>query len=161
MKERPPAEVQSGVLSIPIRRVRGELDDDLPLPQYMSERAAGMDLVAAVDGDVTIQPQEVALISTGLAVAIPEGFEGQIRPRSGLAISHGLAVINSPGTIDSDYRGEIRVALINLGKDACTIHRGDRIAQMIISRVYRARWNLKEVLDQTERNEGGFGHTGR
>jgi len=161
MKERPPAEVQSGVLSIPIRRVRGELDDDLPLPQYMSERAAGMDLVAAVDGDVTIQPQEVALISTGLAVAIPEGFEGQIRPRSGLSISHGLAVINSPGTIDSDYRGEIRVALINLGKDACTIHRGDRIAQMIISRVYRARWNLKEVLDQTERNEGGFGHTGR
>jgi dUTP pyrophosphatase len=148
-------------LYIPIRRVRGELDEDLPLPQYMSERAAGMDLVAALEGDVTIQPQEAELIPTGLAVAIPEGFEGQIRPRSGLAISHRLAVINSPGTIDSDYRGEIKVALINLGKNACTIHRGDRIAQMIISRVYRAQWDLREVLDETERNEGGFGHTGR
>jgi dUTP pyrophosphatase len=160
-KEEPRAEVQSGVLSIPIRRVRGEVDGDLPLPQYMSERAAGMDLVAALDGDLTIQPQEAALIPTGLAVAIPEGFEGQIRPRSGLAISHGLAVINSPGTIDSDYRGEIRVALINLGKDRFTVRRGDRIAQMIIGRVFRARWDLRDALDETERNEGGFGHTGR
>ena len=149
------------ILQIPIRRVRGEVDQDLPLPQYMSERAAGMDLVAAVDEDETIQPQEVALIPTGLAVAVPEGFEGQIRARSGLAITHGLAVINAPGTIDSDYRGEIRVALINLGKSPFTIRRGERIAQMIISRVYRAQWDLREDLDETARNEGGFGHTGR
>jgi dUTP pyrophosphatase len=148
-------------LSIPIRRVRGEVDKDLPLPLYMSERAAGMDLVAALDEDITIQPQEAALVPTGLAVAIPEGFEGQVRARSGLAISHGIAVINAPGTIDSDYRGEIKVALINLGKKPYTIGRGERVAQMIISRVYRAQWDLKETLDETERNEGGFGHTGR
>jgi dUTP pyrophosphatase len=152
---------QNGLLSIPVRRVRGELDADLPLPQYMSDRAAGMDLFAAVDADVTIQPQEAALVPTGLAVAIPEGFEGQIRARSGLAIRYGLAVINAPGTIDSDYRGEIKVALINLGKKPFTIHRGDRIGQMIISRVYRAKWDLREDLDETDRNEGGFGHTGR
>jgi dUTP pyrophosphatase len=127
----------------------------------MSDGAAGMDLFAAVDGDLTIQPQEAVLIPTGLAVAIPEGFEGQVRARSGLAVAHGLAVINAPGTIDSDYRGEIKVALINLGKNPFTIRRGDRIAQMIINRVYRVRWELKESLETTERNEGGFGHTGR
>ncbi|MGD8687963.1 MAG: dUTP diphosphatase, partial [Syntrophobacterales bacterium] len=148
---------QNGLLSIPIRRVRGELDADLPLPQYMSDRAAGMDLFAAVDAEVTIQPQEAALVPTGLAVAIPEGFEGQIRARSGLAIRYGLAVINAPGTIDSDYRGEIKVALINLGKKPFSIHRGDRIGQMIISRVYRAQWDLREDLNETDRNEGGFG----
>ena len=154
-------DAQKGLLSIPIRRVRGEVDADLPLPQYMSDRAAGMDLFAAVDADLTIQPQEAALVPTGLAVAIPAGYEGQIRARSGLAIKHGLAVINAPGTIDSDYRGEIKVALINLGKKPFTIHRGDRIGQMIISRVYRAQWDLREDLDETDRNEGGFGHTGR
>jgi dUTP pyrophosphatase len=127
----------------------------------MSDGAAGMDLFAAVDGDLTIQPQEAVLIPTGLAVAIPEGFEGQVRARSGLAVAHGLAVINAPGTIDSDYRGEIKVALINLGKNPFTIRRGDRIAQMIINRVYRVQWELKESLETTERNEGGFGHTGR
>ncbi|NIQ90900.1 MAG: dUTP diphosphatase [Deltaproteobacteria bacterium] len=152
---------QNGLLSIPIRRVRGEVDADLPLPQYMSDRAAGMDLFAAVDADLTIQPQEAALVPTGLAVAIPAGYEGQIRARSGLAIKHGLAVINAPGTIDSDYRGEIKVALINLGKKPFAIHRGDRIGQMIISRVYRAQWDLRKDLDETDRNEGGFGHTGR
>jgi len=157
----PSADPQSGLLSISIRRVRGEIDADLPLPQYMSDRAAGMDLFAAIDGDVTIQPQEAALVPTGFAVAIPAGFEGQIRARSGLAINYGLAVINAPGTIDSDYRGEIKVALINLGKKPFTIHRGDRIGQMIISRVYRAQWDLREDLDETDRNEGGFGHTGR
>ncbi len=160
-QEKHPAQPPRGLLSIPIRRVRGELDADLPLPQYMSDRAAGMDLFAAIDGDLAIQPQEVALVPTGLAVAIPAGFEGQIRARSGLAIHHGLAVINAPGTIDSDYRGEIMVALINLGKKFFTIHRGDRIGQMIISQVYRAQWDLREDLDETDRNEGGFGHTGR
>ncbi len=159
--ENPVTQVIDGILSIRIRRVRGKTDEDLPLPEYMSERAAGMDLVAALDEEVIIQPQEAALVPTGLAVAIPEGFEGQIRARSGLAISHGLAVINAPGTIDSDYRGEIKVALINLGKKPFTIHRGDRIAQMIISRVYRVQWDLREDLDETGRNQGGFGHTGR
>ena len=157
----PNTDPTSNLLSIPIRRVRGETDADLPLPQYMSDRAAGMDLFAAVESDLTIQSQEAALVPTGLAVAIPEGFEGQVRARSGLAIQHGLAVINAPGTIDSDYRGEIKVALINLGKKPFTIRRGDRIGQMIISRVYRAQWDLKEDLDETDRNEGGFGHTGR
>jgi dUTP pyrophosphatase len=148
-------------LSIPISRLRGDADQDLPLPKYMSDGAAGMDLFAAVDEDLTIQPHEAVLVPTGLAVAIPEGFEGQVRARSGLAVAHGLAVINAPGTIDSDYRGEIKVALINLGKNPFTIHRGDRIAQMIINRVCRVRWDLKESLEATERNEGGFGHTGR
>ena len=120
-----------------------------------------MDLFAALDEDLTIQPQEAALVPTGLAVAIPEGFEGQIRARSGLAITHGLAVINAPGTIDSDYRGEIKVALINFGQKQFTIKRGDRIAQMIISRVYRAQWDLRDKLEGTDRSEGGFGHTGR
>jgi len=108
-----------------------------------------MDLCAAVDEDITMQPHEAALVPTGLAVAIPQGFEGQVRARSGLAIAHGLAVINAPGTIDSDYRGEIKVALINFGKEAFTIRRGDRIAQLIINRVYRVQWDLRENLDET------------
>lgn len=157
----PRTKTPNQILTIPIRRLRGDADQDLPLPQHMSNGAAGMDLFAAVDEDLTIQPQESALVPTGLAVAIPEGFEGQIRARSGLAITHGLAVINAPGTIDSDYRGEIKVGLINLGKMPFTIHRGDRIAQMIINRVYRVQWDLREDLDETGRNEGGFGHTGR
>jgi dUTP pyrophosphatase len=157
----PRVEIRNQTLSVPICRLRGEVDEDLPLPQYMSDGAAGMDLFAAVDEDLTVQPQEAVLVPTGLAVAIPEGFEGQIRARSGLAVAHGLAVINAPGTIDSDYRGEIKVALINLGKKPFTIYRGDRIAQMIINRVYRVQWDLKESLAATERNEGGFGHTGR
>ena len=156
-----PTQLRDKILSIPIRRMRGEVDKDLPLPKYMSPRAAGMDLFAALDEELIIRPQEIALIPTGLAVAIPEGFEGQIRARSGLAIAHGLAVINAPGTIDSDYRGEIKVALINLGKEPFTIGRGDRIAQMIVSKVQRIRWDPREDLDETERNEGGFGHTGR
>jgi dUTP pyrophosphatase len=160
-KRKQPKKAELDQLSIPISRLRGEVDEDLPLPRYMSDGAAGMDLFAAVDEDLTVQPQEAVLVPTGLAVAIPEGFEGQIRARSGLAVAHGLAVINAPGTIDSDYRGEIKVALINLGKKPFSIHRGDRIAQMIINRVYRVQWDLKESLAATERNEGGFGHTGR
>jgi dUTP pyrophosphatase len=120
-----------------------------------------MDLHAAVDSDLTFAPQEIALVPTGIAVAIPPGFEGQVRARSGLACTHGLLVVNAPGTIDSDYRGEIKVGLINLGKRSFTIHRGDRIAQLIITRVYRIEWNLRRELDDTARNEGGFGHTGR
>jgi dUTP pyrophosphatase len=146
---------------IPVRRVRGEKDNDLPLPRYMSPHAAGMDLHAAVDADLTLSPQEIALVPTGIAVAIPPGFEGQVRARSGLACTHGLAVINAPGTVDSDYRGEIKIGLINLGKSPFVIHRGDRIAQLIITRVYRIDWDLRRELDDTTRNEGGFGHTGR
>ena len=160
-KEKQLGKTELDLLSIPISRLREDADQDLPLPQYMSDGAAGMELFAAVEEDLTIEPQESALVPTGLAVAIPEGFEGQIRARSGLAIHHGLAVINAPGTIDSDYRGEIKVGLINLGKTPFTIRRGDRIAQMIINRVYRVRWDLKESLEETERNEGGFGYTGR
>jgi dUTP pyrophosphatase len=156
-----PKKVEPDLLSIPISRLRGDADQDLPLPTYMSDGAAGMDLFAAVDEDLTIKPQEAVLVPTGLAVAIPEGFEGQVRARSGLAVAHGLAVINAPGTIDSDYRGEIKVALINLSKKPFTIHRGDRVAQMIINRVYRVQWQLKDSLEATKRNEGGFGHTGR
>ena len=160
-KRKQPKKAEFDLLSIPISRLRGGVDQDLPLPRYMSDGAAGMDIFAAVDGDLTIQPQEFVLVPSGLAVAIPEGFEGQIRARSGLAVAHGLAVINAPGTIDSDYRGEIKVALINLRKKPFTIRRGDRIAQMIINRVYRVHWDLREHLDATERDEGGFGHTGR
>ncbi|MEJ2365288.1 MAG: dUTP diphosphatase [Deltaproteobacteria bacterium] len=160
-KRKQPKKAEFDLLSIPISRLRGDRDQDLPLPRYMSDGAAGMDLFAAVDEELTVQPQEAVLVPTGLAVAVPEGFEGQIRARSGLAVAHGLAVINAPGTIDSDYRGEIKVALINLGKKPFTIRRGDRIAQMIINRVYRVQWDLKEHLAATERNEGGFGHTGR
>jgi dUTP pyrophosphatase len=148
-------------LVIPITRVRGDSDDDLPLPRYMSSRAAGMDIHASVAEDLTLAPQEIALVPTGIAVAIPPGFEGQVRARSGLACTHGLAVINAPGTIDSDYRGEIKVGLINLGKQSFTIRRGDRIAQLIITRVYRIEWELRGDLDDTSRNDGGFGHTGR
>lgn len=156
-----PAQIPRGPMVIPICRVRGEMDSDLPLPRYMSPHAAGMDLHAAVDSDLTLAPQEIALVPTGIAVAIPPGFEGQVRARSGLACTHGLAVVNAPGTIDSDYRGEIKVGLINLGKSLFIIHRGDRIAQLIITRVYRIDWDLRRELDDTARNEGGFGHTGR
>jgi dUTP pyrophosphatase len=120
-----------------------------------------MDLHAALESSLTVEPQEIALVPTGVAVALPAGFEGQIRARSGLACTHGIAVINAPGTVDSDFRGEIEVGLINLGKQPFTINRGDRIAQIIITRVYRADWDLREELDETERREGGFGHTGR
>jgi dUTP pyrophosphatase len=157
----PLSPTQVAAVPIPVRRVRGEADRDLPLPQYMSPGAVGVDLLAALDRELTLEPQEIALVPTGIAVAIPEGFEGQIRARSGLACTHGLAVINAPGTIDSDYRGEIKVGLINLGSKPFTIRRGDRVGQMIISRVYRIQWEVRETLDETERNEGGFGHTGR
>ena len=126
----------------------------------MTPQAAGMDICAAVTEERLLHPKEIALIPTGFAMAIPDGFEAQIRPRSGLAVKHGIGLINSPGTIDSDYRGEVMIALINLGKASYTFHRGDRIAQMIIKRVYQARLKVVEQLTETERNTGGFGHTG-
>ncbi len=142
-------------------RLRPESDEDIPLPRYMTPKAAGMDICAAVEKDLVLEKGVVALIPTGFAVAIPEGFEIQIRPRSGLAVNHGIGIINSPGTIDADYRGEVKIAVINLGGKQYTIKRGDRIAQMVIKRVYQARLKLVEQLDETDRNSGGFGHTGR
>jgi dUTP pyrophosphatase len=145
---------------ITIKRLHPERDHDLPLPQYMTSQAAGMDLRAAVDLERKIEPGDITLVPTGLAIAIPEGFEAQIRPRSGLAIRHGISIINSPGTIDADYRGEIQIAIINLGKKPFIISRGHRIAQMTIQRVYQARITVAEELPPTDRGAGGFGHTG-
>jgi dUTP pyrophosphatase len=147
-------------LHIAFLRLRPERDEDIPLPRYMTPRAAGMDIAAAVEAPRTLAPGQIELIPTGLAMALPDGFEAQIRPRSGLAVRHGVTVVNAPGTIDSDYRGEVRVALINLGPTAYTIQRGDRIAQMIIAPVCRAQPALVATLPATARNNGGFGHTG-
>ncbi len=119
-----------------------------------------MDLYAAVDNEVTIEPGEIRLIPTGIQVAIPVGFEGQIRPRSGLALKHGLSIVNSPGTVDSDYRGEVGVILINQGEKSFSIRRGDRIAQLVISPVVQAELEPVEELENTSRDQGGFGHTG-
>jgi dUTP pyrophosphatase len=145
---------------IKIVRLRGEKDADIPLPRYMTPHAAGMDIYAAVDVTRTLRPGKITLVPTGLALALPAGFEAQIRPRSGLAVKKGITLINSPGTIDADYRGEIMIALINLGEAPFTIRRGDRIAQMVIHKVYQARFEAVIQLDQTDRSTGGFGHTG-
>lgn len=134
--------------------------EGLPLPARATDGAAGLDLVAALDEPVELLPRARALIPTGIAMAIPQGFEGQVRPRSGLAWKHGVTVVNAPGTIDSDYRGEIKVQLINLGHEPVTILRGDRIAQMVISPVTLARLEPVAVLAETARGEGGFGSTG-
>ena len=147
-------------VTVPVMRVFPERDPDLPLPAYLSSGAAGMDLAAALEGEVALAPGEIQLIPTGLALAIPEGFEGQIRPRSGLALKHGITLINSPGTIDSDYRGEIGLPVINLGPRPYTIHRGERLAQLVIQRVYRAILQETDHLETTERDQGGFGHSG-
>lgn len=134
--------------------------EDLPLPAYATSGSAGMDLRAAVEADVVMQPGERMLVPTGISVAIPEGFEGQVRPRSGLGLRHGISMVNNPGTIDSDYRGMIQVILINHGDDPFTIHRGDRIAQLVIAPVARAVLVESESLPDTARSNGGFGHTG-
>ena len=147
--------------TIQVRRLHPDRDADLPLPTYMTPHAAGMDLRAALDTEVRLAPGAIALVPTGLAIALPTGFEAQIRPRSGLAVKHGIGLINSPGTIDADYRGEIKIAVINLGPQAYTLHRGDRIAQMVVQRVFQARFQIVETLEETSRNDGGFGHTGR
>jgi dUTP pyrophosphatase len=146
---------------IKIVRLRPDTDSDIPLPRYMTSQSAGMDLCAAIKEDLLLNKGEFTLIPTGFAIALPEGFEAQIRPRSGLAIKHGIGLINSPGTIDTDYRGEIKIAVINLGAKPYTFRRTDRIAQMIIKKVYFARLEIVEELDETKRNTGGFGHTGK
>jgi dUTP pyrophosphatase len=145
-------------LSLRIRRLpHGE---DLPLPAYQSAAAAGMDLLAANDEPLLLQPGARALVPTGVAIALPEGTEAQVRPRSGLAAKHGVTVLNTPGTIDADYRGEIKVILINLGDEPFAIERGSRIAQMVVAPVARAELVEVDDLDDTARGAGGFGSTG-
>lgn len=133
---------------------------DLPLPTYQSEHAAAMDLPAAVREPVTIAPGTIAMIPCGFSLAVPVGYEAQVRPRSGLAIKSGLTVVNAPGTIDADYRGEVKVGLINLGKEPVVIERGMRIAQLLIAPVMHVSWQKVDSLPATQRGEGGFGHTG-
>ncbi len=133
---------------------------DLPLPAYETAQSAGMDLPAAIDGDLVLQPGTRAMIPTGLAIALPDGFEAQVRPRSGLAARNGLTVLNSPGTIDSDYRGEVKVILANLGDEPFTITRGMRIAQMVIAPVIQAEWKSVDALPDSARGGRGFGSTG-
>jgi dUTP pyrophosphatase len=142
---------------ISIRRLPGT--EDLPLPSYMTEQAAGMDLFAAVVSPMTIFPGERNLVPTGVVVALPEGYEAEVRPRSGLALKHGVTLVNAPGTIDADYRGEVGVILINHGAAPFIVRRGDRIAQMVVHRVCRVVWAACGELSATERGNGGFGHT--
>ncbi len=146
--------------TIKFLRLQADHNADIPLPRYMTPGASGMDIHAAIEKDLMLQPGKIALIPTGFAVSIPDGFEAQIRPRSGLAVKHGIGLINAPGTIDSDYRGEVKIAVINLGAENYTFHRGERVAQMIINRIYQAKLEVVENLDETDRNAGGFGHTG-
>jgi dUTP pyrophosphatase len=135
--------------------------EDVPLPSKMSDGAAGFDLCAALTNDLTLAPGDIRLIPCGFAMAIPSGFEAQVRPRSGLATKHGITLVNSPGTIDSDYRGQVHVALINLGREAFIVKRGMRVAQMLILPVPSVEWVEVDELDQTSRGAGGFGHTGQ
>jgi dUTP pyrophosphatase len=135
--------------------------EDIPLPAYETAHAAGMDLRAAVSETMVLQPGERAMVPTGLRIALPDGYEAQVRPRSGLAARHGISLVNSPGTIDADYRGEIRVIMINLGQEPFSIARGDRIAQMVVAPVTRCAWTAVDSLRETVRGDGGFGHTGQ
>lgn len=143
---------------VQVKQLRGARD--LELPVHASEHAAGVDLRAAIDGSLTLEPGARALVPTGIAIALPDGFEGQVRPRSGLAVKHGIALVNAPGTIDADYRGEIKVILINLGAEPVTFERGDRIAQLVVQRLPDIEWESVDELAATERGAGGFGHTG-
>lgn len=133
---------------------------DLPLPKYMTSGAAGMDLYANVKEPIVLSKGEIKVIPTGICIAVPDGYEAQVRPRSGLAANHGIGLVNSPGTIDSDYRGEIAIIMINYGNKDFTIARGDRIAQMIINKIEIVKLKVEKVLDDTERSTGGLGHTG-
>jgi dUTP diphosphatase len=150
--------LKSDRLSVPVLRLPH--GDGLPLPTYATAHAAGLDLLAAVSTDVVLRPHDRALIPTGIAIALPPAFEAQVRPRSGLALKAGVTVLNSPGTIDADYRGEIGVVLVNLGGDPFTVRRGDRIAQLVVAPVSRAAWVVTDRLPTSERAGGGFGSTG-
>jgi dUTP pyrophosphatase len=148
-------------MNVPVRVRRLPHNQDQPLPAYATDGAAGMDLLAAIAQPVTIMPGQRVLIPTGLAIALPPGYELQIRPRSGLALRHGIVLPNSPGTIDEDYRGEIQVIVLNTGSEPFVVERGTRIAQAVLAPVVRAAWEEVADLDVTTRNEGGFGSTGR
>lgn len=146
------------MLNLPVKVLPHALD--LPLPSYATSQSAGMDLIAAIDADITLKPLERKLVPTGICIALPEGYEAQVRPRSGLALKSGIGLVNSPGTIDADYRGEVGVILINLSAEPFTITRGMRIAQMVIAQYTTIHWNQMEQLPESDRGEGGFGSTG-
>ena len=145
-------------IKIKIRRKKNA--KDLPLPRYMTNGSSGMDLYADVEGELILEPGQIRLISCGIYLSIPEGFEAEIRPRSGLALKHGITLVNTPGTIDSDYRGSVNLIMTNLGKLPFKIERGDRVAQMVIKEVIKAELAEAEDLDETVRSSRGFGHTG-
>lgn len=145
---------------VAVKIVRLEHAGDFDLPAYATKGSAGMDLRAAVEADLVIAPGARALVPTGIAIALPPGYEAQVRPRSGLALEHGITLLNAPGTIDSDYRGEIKAILANLGSETFTLRRGERIAQLVLAPIARAIWSLEESLPQSGRGEGGFGSTG-
>lgn len=147
-------------LTLNIKRISHDFDD-IELPYYATAGSAGMDIRAAVHNEVILKSGKTILVPTNISVELPEGFEIQVRPRSGLAINHSIGILNSPGTIDSDYRGEIKIILFNFGEEDFIIKRGDRIAQLIISKVYRAVLNEIAELNNTDRGSGGFGHTGK
>lgn len=134
---------------------------DLSLPKYMTKDSAGMDLYAAVEDEVKICKGKIMLIPTGIKVAIPKGYEAQIRPRSGLALKYGISLVNTPGTIDSDYRGEIKIIMINFGEEDFVVKRGERVAQMVINKIEQIEWQIKDKLLDSDRSDGGFGHTGK
>ncbi|CEF55977.1 dUTP diphosphatase [Acetobacter ghanensis] len=152
------SEKTSGTVGIKVRRLSH--GQDLPLPTYATSGAAGMDLLAAVDAPMRLEPGQRGLVPTGLSIALPSGYELQVRPRSGLALKHGIVLPNSPGTIDEDYRGEVGVIVMNAGQQAFVIERGMRIAQAVVAPVVRATWLECDDLDKTERGAGGFGSTG-
>jgi len=153
MVDHPPLDLRVSVQRLP----HGA---DLPLPAYATAQSAGLDLMAAIDGEIVLAPGTRQLIPTGLSIALPAGYEAQVRPRSGLALKHGITVLNSPGTIDADYRGEVKVLLINHGSENFVLKRGDRIAQMVVAPVTRIAWAVVETLDETARGAGGYGSTG-
>ena len=150
----------TGTATVKVHIQRLAHGGDLPLPSYATAGSVGLDLAAAVEADMVLAPGERTLVPTGFAIALPEGFEAQIRPRSGLAAHRGISVLNAPGTVDSDYRGEIMVSLINLGDAPFTISRGERIAQMVVAPVSRVHWQADECLSATPRESAGFGSTG-
>ena len=147
-------------IAIELHRLDPETFNDIDLPTYETPGAAGMDIRAAIGGTIELRPRERMLVPTNIAVSIPAGYEIQVRPRSGMAVKHGITIINAPGTIDSDYRGEIKIGMVNLSPETYTIRRGDRIAQLVLAPVARARFVVVNELDQTSRGSGGFGHTG-
>ncbi len=144
-----------------IKILRLPHSNGLELPKYATEGSAGMDIYAAVENEIKIPSMETVLIPTGFSLEIPKGYEAQIRPRSGLALKHNIGILNSPGTIDSDYRGEVKILLTNFGKKEFVVQRGERIAQMVIAQYAKVVWNEAENLNTTPRGEGGFGHTGK